>query len=228
DGSVVAAPIWNRFMRNALKNKAVEGFIKPNITYPDKPVLRGDLEKGIPVKIDRISGLLATDLTPESQIEEVISQTGHTILYYVKRDDPLGPEPTPEERDGQYSSWESAVQAWLKKNNWQSIDLPTEFDNVHTFENKPSITLVSPAENETIKTMPLIFQVTAAAKRGITRVDFYLDDVLLGSKYEAPYTFTYDFASNLPNGFHTIRSAAFDDVDNSESVQANFNLFLER
>src|SRR3989338_5124173 len=50
DGSVVAAPIWNRFMRNALKNKAVEGFTKPTIAYPDKPVLRGDLETGVPIK----------------------------------------------------------------------------------------------------------------------------------------------------------------------------------
>lgn len=228
DGAVVAAPIWNRFMRNALKGKAIESFTKPNITYPDKPVLRGDLENGMPIKIDRTSGLLATDLTPESQTETIISKTGHCILYYVKRDDPLGPEPSPEERDGQYPAWEEAVQGWLKKNNWQGTNLPSGTDNIHTFENKPSITILSPAENEVIKKTPIEFKVSAEAKRGITRVDFYLDDILLGSKRELPYTFTYDSANNLPNGFHTIRAAAFDDADNSESAQANFNLFLDR
>ncbi|MBI2637149.1 MAG: PBP1A family penicillin-binding protein, partial [Parcubacteria group bacterium] len=76
DGSVVAAPIWNRFMREALTGKPVESFPKPDITYPEKPVLRGDLEGGTPVKIDRASGLLATELTPESFIEERALRTG--------------------------------------------------------------------------------------------------------------------------------------------------------
>lgn len=227
DGSVVAAPIWNRFMRNALAKKPVESFKKPNIVYPDKPVLRGDLETGMPVKIDRTSGLLATDLTPPGQIEEKVFKTGHNILYYVKKDDPLGPPPAENERDGQYASWEKAVQAWLKKNNWQSADLPTESDNLHVIENKPSLTILSPQENETIKNLPLEFKIETSAKRGVTRVDYYLDDVLLGSAREAPYTFNYAPA-NSTNGIHTLKVMAFDDIDNSEFATVNFNLLLNK
>jgi len=227
DGSVVAAPIWNRFMRNALKSKAVEGFAKPTIVYPDKPALRGDLETGTPIKIDRASGLLATDLTPPSFVEEKIFRSGHSILYYVKKDDPLGPEPTPEERDAQFNSWEESVQGWIKKQKWNSDGAtpPTEYDNLHTLENKPSLTIITPTENETIKNTPLTFQVTAEAKRGITRVDFYLDNTPLGSIREAPYNFSYN-PSGVTNGFHTLKAAGFDDIDNSETVQVNFNLFL--
>ena len=227
DGSVVAAPIWNRFMRNALAKKAIENFTKPNITYPEKAVLNGSLETGLPVKIDRASGLLATDLTPESQIEEKILKTGHNILHYVKRDDPLGPEPAPNERDGQYTAWEKAVQAWLKKNNWQSADLPTEYDNLHVIENKPNLTILSPQENETIKNMPLSFKVETSAKRGVTRVDYYLDDMFLGSSREAPYAYGHQ-TDSLTNGIHTLKVISFDDIDNSESAQVNFNLLLNK
>ncbi|OGY92679.1 MAG: hypothetical protein A3H70_04955, partial [Candidatus Komeilibacteria bacterium RIFCSPLOWO2_02_FULL_48_11] len=229
DGSVVAAPIWNRFMRNALAKKPVESFTKPNITYPEKPALRGDLEKGALIKIDRASGLLATALTPPGFIEEQIFAIGHNILHYVKRDDPLGPEPTESERDVQYASWEKAVQEWIKKNKWNASGAvpPTESDNVHLPENKPSITITAPVENETIKSLPLNFAVTAEARRGLTRVDFYLDDILLGSSREAPHVFSYNPAE-ITNGFHTLKAMAWDDIDNSETVQVTFNLFLEK
>lgn len=229
DGSVVAAPIWNRFMRNALKGKAAEGFVKPTVIYPDKLVLRGDLETGTPIKIDRASGLLATDLTPPSFIEEKIFRTGHSILYYVKKEDPLGPEPTPAERDVQFNSWEESVQGWIKKQKWNTDGAtpPTEYDNLHVLENKPSITILAPTENETIKNMPLFFKVEAAAKRGLSRVNYSLDDALLGSSRVAPYELIYS-PSELANGFHTLKASAFDDIDNSETVQVNFNLFLEK
>ena len=227
DGSVVAAPIWNRFMRNALAKKAIENFTKPNITYPEKAVLNGSLETGLPVKIDRASGLLATDLTPAGQIEEKIFKTGHSILYYVKKDDPLGPPPAENDRDGQYASWEKAVQEWLKKNNWQSADLPTEYDNLHVLENRPNLTILSPGENETIKNMPLSFKVETSAKRGVTRVDYYLDDMFLGSSREAPYSYGHQ-SNDTTNGIHTLKAIAFDDIDNSESAQVNFNLLLNK
>ena len=148
-------------------------------------------------------------------------------MYYVKKDNPLGPMPAENERDGQYASWEKAVQAWLKKNNWQSADLPTEYDNLHVIENKPNLTILSPQENETIKNMPLSFKVESCAKRGVTRVDYYLDDMFLGSSREAPYAYGHQ-TDSLTNGIHTLKVISFDDIDNSESAQVNFNLLLNK
>ncbi|MER3407226.1 MAG: hypothetical protein C4278_02320, partial [Patescibacteria group bacterium] len=38
----------------------------------------------------------------------------HDILFYVDRNDPLGPIPTHPENDPQYYNWEAGVINWLK------------------------------------------------------------------------------------------------------------------
>lgn len=230
DGSVVAAPIWNRFLKNALEGKEIEQFEKPNIEYPDKPILRGDLASGIPVKIDRASGLLATDFTPESFIEEKVFKTGHNILHYVKPSDPIGAEPKENERDQMYSRWEEAVQRWREENDWKAEEgqIPTEYDNLHVFENKPSISIISPTEGQTINGDIIFFTVEANAPRGISRVEFYVDDKLVSESRIAPYSGRYIPDPSETNGYKTLKAIAYDDIDNSESVFVSFNLFLQK
>ena len=43
DGSVIAAPIWNQFMREALKDTPVESFNKPEKIITGKPILDGQI-----------------------------------------------------------------------------------------------------------------------------------------------------------------------------------------
>ncbi len=230
DGSVVAAPIWNRFMRNALKNKAIEYFTKPEVNYPEKLALRGGLEGGMPVKIDLVSGLLATDLTPPSSIIEKTFRVGHDILYYVNPADPLGPEPKPEERDQQYGAWENAVQEWIKKNDWvtDAEIPPTEFDNVHTAENKPSLTIIEPKDGATVTNMILAPQIETRAKRGVARVEYYVDNILGATSRSAPFSEPFTLDGATANGYHTLKVTSYDDIDNSESASVSFNLFVER
>ncbi len=66
DGSAVAAPIWQRFMNEALKNTPPEQFTAPQPIHTDKPVLDGSDQGGLVVTLDRASGKLATALTPPS------------------------------------------------------------------------------------------------------------------------------------------------------------------
>ena len=231
DGSVVAAPIWNHFMRDALANKLVEAFKKPEITYPDKPVLRGDLEGGTPIKIDRASGLLATNLTPESFIEEKIFRTGHNILYYIRTGDPTGTAPTNEsERDPAYPKWEEAVSRWMKEHDWKADEgsIPKEYDNLHVYENKPHITILDPKEGQTVSGDIISFSADASAPRGISRVEFYVDDVLVSESRNAPYTGRYIPNPSIANGFHKMKTIAYDDIDNSTEVFVNFNLLLQK
>ncbi|MBI1961513.1 MAG: PBP1A family penicillin-binding protein [Parcubacteria group bacterium] len=231
DGSVVAAPIWNRFMRDALADKPVEYFPKPEIEYPDKPVLAGDLEGGTPVRIDRASGLLATELTPESFIEEKIFRTGHSILYYVNPADPAGPAPANEnERDPAYPKWEVAVERWMAENDWKADEgeIPTEYDNLHVFENKPSISIIEPSEGQTVSNDIIFFRVVASAPRGISRVEFYVDDELAAESRNEPYAGRYIPNPSVANGFHALKAIAYDDIDNSQTATVNFNLLLEK
>ena len=229
-GSTVAAPIWNRFMRNALDGTTTERFEEPEIEYPDKPILRGDMESGTPIKIDKSSGKLATEFTPESMIEEKIFRTGHNILHYLIPENPLSDAPDENQRDPMYPKWEKAVIAWMQENEWQADEgeIPTEYDDLHRQEDKPSISILDPQENSTMSGDILFFRVDASAPRGISRVEYYIEDKLVAQSRSAPFTGRYIPNPNEPNGYKTLKAIAYDDIDNNEQVWVNFNLFIEK
>jgi len=229
-GSAVAAPVWNRFLRNALAETDIERFPEAIFEYPDKPILRGDLQEGTPIKIDKASGLLATELTPESFIEEKVFRTGHTILYYIDPENPTGQAPDERDRDPAYEKWEEAVQTWMEENEWQADEgeIPTEYDNVHVFENKPNITILEPSDGQTLSSDIIFFRVDASAPRGISRVEFYVDGELVTESKSRPYTGRYIPNTSVANGFHTLTATAYDDVDNATTATVNFNLFLDK
>ncbi len=88
-GISAAGPMWREFMAGALAESPVENFTEPSPTVVDKIMLNGEF-----------SG-------PDGI---------HTILYYVSKDDPLGPRPENPTADPQFKNWEEAVLAWLQKN----------------------------------------------------------------------------------------------------------------
>ena len=115
-GGSVAAPIWDDFMEEALKDKEDEPFGKNEKIVTDKKILKGEVSEMQIVKVDKISGKLATDLTPSSQIEERVYAASHSILHYVDKDDPLGPYPSnPSLADSAYDLWEDGIKQWMQK-----------------------------------------------------------------------------------------------------------------
>jgi 1A family penicillin-binding protein len=233
DGAVVAAPIWHSYMEKVLGDTPVEQFKAPIIPATGKAILDGKIGEPNIVKIDKSTGKLATDLTPASQIEEKSYFEPHSILFYIDKNDPLGPAPDKPENDPQFILWESRVIAWAAKQASSSTSTkfsadkpPVEYDDVHTAENKPEIRLISPSSNQTILDPTLIAQVSASANRGINRVEYYINDNLFFVNYDYPYSLSkpIDF---LSNGFHNIKAIACDDVDNCASAQVEFNLILE-
>jgi 1A family penicillin-binding protein len=83
-GISASGPLWNAFMRAALEKTPVENFTKPNPIQADKVMLNGTYT---------VEG--------DGSI--------HSILYYVDRNDPLGPTPSNPESDEQFKNWEWAV-----------------------------------------------------------------------------------------------------------------------
>lgn len=103
-GSAVASPIWNTFIRNLYSAKQndltqqkgsehyfslpsvqdEESFPQPNIPSRDKRMLGGTIDTRDP----------------------------HSILHYVRKDDPLGSTPSDPTNDPLYRNWEQAVRAW--------------------------------------------------------------------------------------------------------------------
>jgi 1A family penicillin-binding protein len=239
-GSMVAAPIWNEFMRRALEGTEVEEFVAYEPLKANKGILSGNFSIEKTVKVDTYSGKLATEHTPESATEERTYKEIHTILHYVNKDDPLGAAPSNPAADPQYNSWEASVQAWVqaKKDSEDPAEaeeygfinetVPTEFDDVHTQENKPTLFFTSPQSGETISSQVLSASVKASAPRGITKVEYYLDDQLIHSTSIYPYNLNYTISSLFVNGYHTLKVVAYDDVDNSNQVSIDVNILADR
>lgn len=148
-GAVIAAPIWNKFITNTYAKKRElktadkpdnyfdlpdppEEFTSPEAITTNKDVLNGNYVNELMVKIDRISGKLATNLTPLDLIDEKTYPQIHCILYYVNKDDPQGESDGRD--DPQFQNWEQPVLNWI--NTLENAYLynqnpPQEYDNIH-------------------------------------------------------------------------------------------------
>jgi penicillin-binding protein 1C len=243
-GSLVAAPIWQSFMLKALAGTKVESFSTPKIPTSDKAALSGKGFGFTQVEIDRASEKLATPLTPESYREDRLYIEAHTILHYITRSNPTGPAPSnPSATDGNYEKWESAVQGWIAsriENNEPLFDNedesglpegiiveyglpPTEEDDLHIAENQPKIKLVSPRNKEELDRRFIETEVEVSAPRGVTRVDYFLDDVFIGTSASAPFNLSTSLKS-FPNGFYKLKAVAYDDIDNTSQTTTQIEI----
>lgn len=221
--SGVAAPIWNAFMRRALANTPVEQFKKPS----EQPkvgnqALYGMIPNETTVVIDKVSGKLATDLTPIEYREERKYKSLHSILHYINKDDPTGPAPSNPAADPNYQSWEEAVRNWASANG---ADLgllpPTEYDDVHTIENKPQLNILQPTNNQTVRGTSVVVKSKISTKKPLKEVGYFLDENFKGFLTSAG-DFTLDL-TNESTGFHTLRVDVIDEVGNKTSQDILFN-----
>lgn len=223
DGSVVAAPIWQQFMQKSLAGTPVENFTPPDPVITGKPILDGQLPGAVTLNIDRASGLLATELTPPSYIESRTLNAPHSELFYINKDDPRGAPPADPTVDGQYENWESAVLAWAMKpeNGGASGGAPpTAYDNVHVPENQPRISVKSAELNGRDITASLDLW----SPRGVKRVQYIVDSVLVTERASAPFDGVIRMSSDLPSGAHTLTITAYDDIDNSSSINVDISV----
>ncbi len=226
DGSVVAAPIWNAFMAAAAKDLPAEGFTAPEPVQTDKPALNGSIIDGVKVKINKLSGKLATNLTPESMVEEKTFKEIHSILYYINKDDPRGDTP-PNPDDSQARRWEEGIADWAKRNDIISEMPPTEYDTAQNGADQPKVTIISPSGNQPITSRIFTASVSANAPRGLVRVEYYLNDVLLKAVSQPPFDLAVSLDDPaLTNGFYTFKAIAFDGDSNYGVAAVDLNFLL--
>ena len=88
-GSILAAlPIWSAFMKEVVNKFPNESFNNPNPIAQSKPMLN-------------------SQYNIDSQI--------HDILYYVNKNDPLGPPPQNPSDDPQFRNWDTPVSLWSQQ-----------------------------------------------------------------------------------------------------------------
>lgn len=223
DGSVVAAPIWQGYMNRILSGSPVESFKEPEIKETGKAILDGVIPTTTAFKIDKVSGLLASDLTPLDMVREDHYWQGHSILYYLNRDDPRGPEPSNPSADSQFSLWEAGVKSWAERQKFNLAEPPSDVDNLHTIANQPDLTIISPSAGQKISGQQLPINIKATANRGVKSIDLYINGLLFKSvaNDQIEEAIILDF---LPAGQHKLAVDACDDIKNCTKHELTFIL----
>lgn len=166
--------------------------------------------------------------TPESKIKEVAFSDAHSLLHYVDRRDPTGPVPDDPTRDTQYALWEEPIQKWVSEKGIANTQPPTEVDDIYTPEDRPQVTWISPQDIETLTALTSTFSVQALARRGVEKVDYYLNSVRVGTAREAPFNYTFTTSPLTPNGSYTLKAVASDDIGNETSASIRISINVPR
>lgn len=245
-GAAAAAPIWNQFMKQAYKTKREaedekkekenyfllpednESFVSPEPVESDKPMLNGQAFEEYTVDIDSLSGKLATDFTPPELIEKRTYKRAHTILYFVDKDEPAGPQPENPADDPQFNNWESGVISWLQEscqqnqeNCFVNEEPPSEEDDLHTGQTAPQVEIINPQQNQTLAGENLSVQIRNLSSSTIKQVDFFLDDALVLSKYGFYTNLTLPI-KGLSEGRHELRVKVYDELLNRGEANVSF------
>jgi membrane peptidoglycan carboxypeptidase len=212
DGSVVAAPIWKKFLTEWSKGKPVVQFTQPDTIKT--------------LTVDKLSGKLPTDQTPEAdKITDIFApwqiptdfDDVHTLVNIDSATGKLATALTPaanivptyffqvHSEMPNNPNWEGPVQAWAAANGGGTT-APTASDDLHTTANAPTISITAPANGSTVSGT---FTMTAnpGGTQAITKVEFFINNVSVGSVNSAPWQMTYD-ASGLPSGSENIEAVA--------------------
>lgn len=229
----IVAPMWSSFMKQVLPSIPDERFIPPTPADPStlKPVMKGIWQGGQTYTIDTISGKLATALTPPETRKEVAIQSVHDILYWVDKNNPLGPQPVNPSNDPQFIKWEGPVRKWAAEHGYADQDsssAPTATDDVH-LENNFSISLQG-IDSNTHYTPDdtLSLSVVSSGRYPMTKASLYINDVFVQTIDKAPFTFRFTPKDlDRVQETNTIRVSAQDMVFDKKESTENFSVSLD-
>ena len=217
DGSVVAGPIWNAFMKKYADNDGWEKEKPKGIKYVEldartgkKPVAGATTVKDIfpswykleeaggttsTFKIDKISRKLATPNCPEEAVEEV-------KISNVTAEIPA--------QDPSYARWNGPIAAWASSHGLSAGGanfIPTEPCDIHDGTNLPGITLSNMFDG---KSVPENFEVKASvvAPRGVGTVTIYVDEKAYNTQNVGGGTYSAQIAAT--KGEHQIKAKVRD------------------
>ena len=221
DGSQVAAPIWRKVMTMAVAKLAVQTFNAPEYALPDKPMLGGGSGYEVKMKINKLTGALATLDTPFDLIEEKFFRSYHSILHYVDKNDPLGPVPTNPASDPDYSYWEEGVRKWVEKNGLTSDILPATDNNPAS----NAIKLITPQAGASFIDNQI--SLTSGVVNGATvnQVEYYLNEEKIGESFYSPFNVETVLPDTTQNGQAKITVKAFANnvLVGQDSITINLN-----
>ncbi len=230
-GSAVSGPIWKTFMQEMIDENPAPAFEKP-IPDPDydnlKPVLRGEWMGNDVVKIDKVTGLRATDATPPDSIIEKVITNVQSILYWVDKSNPRGPVPADPSSDPEFHLWNPPVEKWWEENAAKypvttADTLPSDYDTLHTDATKPDITITGlPSQMKSTDTATITF--STQNQYPLTSVDIFVNDNFL-TTLTSPFKFDFTPSEHgLTAGTYTLKAVGTNTIYSKNTTSTTFTL----
>ncbi len=227
DGSIIAAPIWFAYMKEALAGTPNESFSKAS-WKASNDALAGNIDKEEEHSFDKITKELIPDSCIDSYPKEFVEKKkvkiAHNILYYLNKDDfKSSPRKNPTD-DPMFASWEKGVQEYVKKNKKDEYlnDETKEVDcSIRSKEAQPSVSITSLNDGASYSAADV--KITASLNPGKNRtiktVEISVDKKsvqTISPNASSTKTINSTFkGSTLKPGSHTIKITVTDDKENT-------------
>lgn len=180
---LAALPMWSNFMREALKDKPLSTFPKPDPVSSDKAMLRG--EYVVKFKVGNIT-------YPHI----------HDILFYIDKDDPLGARPQNPEKDSQFKNWEEPVIRWAEQNipnfyqSYNQILPPDSQEEISNSDQKAIIEIASPKNGDFIPSNTLSVNAVIDAAHIYQKIQLLFNNRIIDERQGPfPTRFPYQFSN---------------------------------
>ncbi|TSC54256.1 MAG: Uncharacterized protein LiPW16_86 [Microgenomates group bacterium LiPW_16] len=228
-GVTGAAPIWNRIMREVLKDKPDEPpAVPPGIVVSQIDAYGGGLPReGIPTRSEYfISGTEPTAPAPIYQRLKISKNNGKlanpieiALSEYEEKDFIVLEEQDPVSTDGK-NRWQEGIDAWLAANPDSKYHPPRETSTDKL--DKVVVRIKNPADRVQIDDNDVLVEAEAVSTGEIVKIEVLVD----GSVKRTVSTNKFSERINMINGTHTIKVRAQDSRGNIGESEVKIGVFV--
>lgn len=215
-GVTGAAPIWNRIMTAALKDKKNEEFTKPdNVISLTIDAFGGGLPKdGKPTRSEYfIKGTEPTSIASIYKKLKVSRSDSNKLAnaveiangQYDEKDFIVFEETDPTSSDGK-NRWQDGINEWLKTQSDSAYKSPTETSTRD--ENNVVVRFKKPSNNDRMDNNSFDVVIEASANHSIKKIELYVNDSL---KKSQDNTNLLSENINVDTGVYKLKAKAYDD-----------------
>jgi len=227
-GTTGAAPIWNRIIKEALKSKKDEPFVKPSTIveveidgfaggtpYGDQPKRKEFFVKG--TEPTTKSSVYQSIKVSKKDNNKLANQVEITKGEYDSRDFIVFKEEDPVSSDGK-NRWQEGIDAWVSAQGDSRYHVPRE-----TYEGGDTVALKlkEPGDYVELGDTSVRVRAEASATEEVKKIEIFVDG---DRKKEVSGTKTIDEVVEISKGSHLISVRATDSKGNTASREAHVGI----